>query len=79
MVRFLTPIYHPNIDTNGRICLDILNLPPKGSWSPSLNLSTILLSLRSLLSSPNPEDPLMSDIVCFYKSYTVDFLMCFFI
>ena len=52
-VRFLTKIYHPNIDKLGRICLDIL----KDKWSPALQVRTVLLSIQALLSAPNPDDP----------------------
>ena len=61
-VQFVTPIYHPNIDSAGRICLDTLNLPPKGAWKPSLSISTVLSSLQLLMSEPNPDDGLMVDI-----------------
>jgi ubiquitin-conjugating enzyme E2 N len=53
-IRFLTRIYHPNIDRLGRICLDVL----KNNWSPALQIRTILLSIQALLGAPNPEDPL---------------------
>lgn len=53
-VRFLTKIYHPNIDKLGRICLDIL----KDKWSPALQIRTVLLSIQALLSTPEPDDPL---------------------
>ncbi|XP_030541811.2 uncharacterized protein LOC115749220 isoform X2 [Rhodamnia argentea] len=66
-VTFQTPIYHPNIDNGGRICLDILNLPPKGAWQPSLNISTILTSIGLLLSEPNPDDGLMCEASREYK------------
>ncbi|XP_059172076.1 ubiquitin-conjugating enzyme E2 T-like [Physella acuta] len=61
-IRFLTPIYHPNIDTSGRICLDTLKLPPKGTWRPCLNISTVLMMIRVLMSEPGSEDPLMTEI-----------------
>lgn len=57
-VRFMTKIYHPNIDKLGRICLDIL----KDKWSPALQIRTVLLSIQALLSAPNPEDPLANDV-----------------
>ncbi|CAH2221807.1 ubiquitin-conjugating enzyme E2 T [Pelobates cultripes] len=66
-IRFLTPIYHPNIDTAGRICLDILKLPPKGAWRPALNISTVLTSIQLLMNEPNPDDPLMADISSEFK------------
>ncbi|XP_050633546.1 ubiquitin-conjugating enzyme E2 N-like [Macaca thibetana thibetana] len=58
-VRFMTKIYHPNVDKLGRICLDIL----KDKWSPALQISTVLLSIQALLSAPNPDDPLANDVV----------------
>lgn len=63
-VRFLTKIYHPNIDKLGRICLDVL----KDKWSPALQIRTVLLSIQALLSSPEPDDPLDTGVADHFKS-----------
>lgn len=67
-VRFVTKIYHPNVDESGRICLDSLKLPPSGSWKPSLNLLQILSQLQILLAEPGLSDPLMKDIADQFKN-----------
>ncbi|XAR69510.1 Ubiquitin--protein ligase [Bertholletia excelsa] len=51
---FLTKIFHPNIASNGEICVNTL----KKDWNPSLGLRHVLIVVRCLLIEPFPESAL---------------------
>ncbi|KAJ5345431.1 Ubiquitin-protein ligase [Penicillium brevicompactum] len=53
-MKFETKVWHPNVSSQtGAICLDTLS----SAWSPVLTIKSALLSLQSLLSTPEPKDP----------------------
>ncbi|KAF2471667.1 UBC-like protein, partial [Lindgomyces ingoldianus] len=56
--RFLTRVYHPNINASGEICVDVL----ANAWGPHSHLQAVLISLTSLLVDPGLEDPLVPEI-----------------
>ncbi|KAL8392240.1 hypothetical protein RB595_002437 [Gaeumannomyces hyphopodioides] len=47
-------IYHPNIDLEGKVCLNIL----REDWKPVLNLNAVIVGLQFLFLEPNASDPL---------------------
>lgn len=66
VMRFVTPIWHPNVYADGKVCISILHPPgddeygyEKASerWTPIHTVETILISVISMLSDPNDESP----------------------
>lgn len=65
MFKFITPMFHPNIYKDGKVCISILHegVDQFGyehiseRWNPSQSVNTILMSIISMLSSPNFESP----------------------
>ena len=47
-------IYHPNVDLEGNVCLNIL----REDWKPVLNLNSVMVGLQYLFLEPNADDPL---------------------
>uniref|UniRef100_A0A5S6QL70 UBIQUITIN_CONJUGAT_2 domain-containing protein n=1 Tax=Trichuris muris TaxID=70415 RepID=A0A5S6QL70_TRIMR len=51
---FSPPLFHPNVFSNGRVCLNILH--PDG-WKASLGIKEVLEGIQYLLREPNIDDP----------------------
>lgn len=49
-----TKIYHPNINLEGKVCLNIL----REDWKPVMDINAVIYGLIFLFYEPNPDDPL---------------------
>lgn len=63
-MRFTTPVFHPNVYSDGRVCISILHPPGEDPhhyelsserWSPVQSIEKILMSVVSMLAEPNDE------------------------
>ncbi|KAH7404572.1 hypothetical protein KP509_15G032400 [Ceratopteris richardii] len=63
-VRFTSEVFHPNVYSDGTLCMDII----QDAWSPCHNVSTILTSIQSLLTDPNPASPANPEAAHLYQN-----------
>ena len=74
--KFISPLLHPNIYTDGRVCISILHEGKdeygyediSERWNPSQSVHSILMSIISLLPNPNFESPANVDASILWKN-----------
>jgi len=75
-MRFVSKMWHPNIHTNGSVCISILHEPGDDTfgyeqagerWSPVQTVESILISVISMLADPNDESPANIDAAKQYR------------
>mmetsp|Transcript_51681 Transcript_51681/g.134901 ORF Transcript_51681/g.134901 Transcript_51681/m.134901 type:complete len:182 (+) Transcript_51681:24-569(+) len=64
-----TKVFHPNIDLEGKVCLNIL----RDDWKPVLDISAVINGLFFLFLEPNPSDPLNKDAAELMKDNIAQF------
>mmetsp|Transcript_56531 Transcript_56531/g.156586 ORF Transcript_56531/g.156586 Transcript_56531/m.156586 type:complete len:172 (-) Transcript_56531:219-734(-) len=61
-VKFLSPVYHPNVKLSGEhagsMCAEFVSK----EWKPSETVRSVLEKIVALLASPNSDDPLEAPI-----------------
>ena len=70
-VRFVTPIYHPNVDEQGKICVDLLN--SSETWKPTTPLVDVVKAVVDLIDNPKIDHALNAEIASEYTSNKSEF------
>ncbi|UOH80891.1 hypothetical protein LQV05_003551 [Cryptococcus neoformans] len=65
VIKFETRTYHPNIDSDGNICIGLLKTE---QWKPATKMDYVLREIYNLLAEPNPDDPLVTSIAEQYRT-----------
>ncbi|XAR48830.1 Ubiquitin--protein ligase [Bertholletia excelsa] len=68
-VKFQTKVYHPNVDKDGTIDINIL----KDQWSPALTAEKLLLSICSILMDPVLDDIEENPISDLYRNDRISY------
>lgn len=75
--RFITPMWHPNIDKQGNVCISILHKSGYDNleyeelnerWMPVRSAESVIMSIICLLSSPNCESSANQDAGFQYRN-----------
>ncbi|XP_060064193.1 ubiquitin-conjugating enzyme E2 D2B-like [Ylistrum balloti] len=69
-IKFGTKIFHPNVEKDGKICMDFL----QSEWKPSFSIAYILMAISSLMHTPNTDNPANPDIANMYINNQEDFV-----
>eukprot|EP00732_Lithocolla_globosa_P007564 Lithocolla_globosa_v1_NODE_9815_length_665_cov_8.501639.p1 type:complete len:153 gc:universal NODE_9815_length_665_cov_8.501639:611-153(-) len=64
-VKFVTKIYHPNVDADGNVCVELLVAT---NWKPATQVIQVLKGILALLESPNLENPLAPEVAEVYRT-----------
>ncbi|XP_033740114.1 ubiquitin-conjugating enzyme E2-17 kDa-like [Pecten maximus] len=69
-IKFGIRIFHPNVEKDGKICMDFL----QSEWKPSFSIGYILMAISSLMHTPNIDNPADQDIANMYLQNQEEFV-----
>lgn len=79
-LQFMCGMLHPNIYKDGKVCISTLQAGPEGVdkaghyWRPVLGIEQAILSVVSLLSDPNLDDPANTGAANLYRNHKNEFI-----